>query len=133
MTEHAAVLFANDAFYTAFANRDVDAMDALWSRKASVTCLHPGWRPLFGRDAVMESWRGILLGSHAPDIRCRDAKAFVYGEVAVVICDEVVDGTFLVASNVFVRDGRRWEIVYHQAAAAPPPEEVEDEPPQSLQ
>ena len=29
MTEHAAVLFANDAFYVAFAARDIEAMDAV--------------------------------------------------------------------------------------------------------
>ena len=42
MPEHAAVLFANDAFYLAFANRDYDAMDVIWARDAPVTCIHPG-------------------------------------------------------------------------------------------
>ena len=56
MSEHAAVNFANEAFYVAFSTRDLEAMDALWARQAPVTCIHPGWNALTGRDAVMESW-----------------------------------------------------------------------------
>ena len=41
--EH-AVLAANAAFYRAFAERDVDAMDALWARSIPVACIHPGGR-----------------------------------------------------------------------------------------
>jgi hypothetical protein len=36
------VLFANEAFYRAFADRDIDAMDALWARGEPVLCIHPG-------------------------------------------------------------------------------------------
>ena len=53
MPEHAAVLFANDAFYLAFCNRDLDAMDAIWARETPITCNHPGWDPLSDRDEVM--------------------------------------------------------------------------------
>jgi len=55
------VLEANAAFYAAFEQRDPEAMDALWAREAPVACLHPGWEPLFGREAVVGSWRRILL------------------------------------------------------------------------
>ena len=34
--EHDRLLAANAAFYEAFANRDVDAIDALWAREAEV-------------------------------------------------------------------------------------------------
>src|SRR5690348_3483190 len=69
----ADILLANDAFYAAFADRDDEAMDALWARGALVACVHPGWPPLVGRDAVMASWRGILRGPGAPTIACTDA------------------------------------------------------------
>jgi len=48
-----AALFANEAFYRAFADRDIDAMDALWARGEPVLCIHPGWPPtnLFRREA----------------------------------------------------------------------------------
>ncbi len=57
-TAHA--LFAADAFYLAFANKDIDAMDALWAQKVALCCVHPGWPRLTEREAIIESWRNIL-------------------------------------------------------------------------
>ena len=60
MNDSDAVLAANLEFYRAFTTRDVAAMEALWARQAPVACVHPGWPVLADRDAVLESWRGIL-------------------------------------------------------------------------
>lgn len=132
MPEHAAVLFANDAFYLAFANRDLVAMDDIWSKGTPVTCIHPGWAPLDGRDAVMESWQAILSSPSSPNITCQNAEARILGDVACVICHEVLDQGVLVATNIFVREGDGWKIIHHQAGASPPPEE-EAEPPDTMQ
>jgi ketosteroid isomerase-like protein len=115
-----AVLFANDAFYTAFAARDMTALQSVWSRRDAVSCVHPGWGPLAGREAVMESWEGILTGRHPPEITCHDARAFVLGDAAYVICFERIGDTTLVATNVFVREDGAWRMVHHQAAVCPP-------------
>jgi hypothetical protein len=66
MSDTDAVLFANEAFYRAFADRDEEAMEDLWSATAQVACLHPGWGPLFGRDDVMESWIAIIRNPVSP-------------------------------------------------------------------
>ena len=50
MPEHAAVLFANDVFYLAFANQDFEAMQSIWAAKTPVTCIHPGWDVLSDRE-----------------------------------------------------------------------------------
>jgi fumarate reductase subunit C len=68
MTDSDAVLAANLEFYRAFTTRDVTAMDALWARQAPVACLHPGWTALNDRDAIMQSWEGILSNPAAPRI-----------------------------------------------------------------
>ncbi len=127
--DRVAVLFANEAFYAAFANRDYAAMDRLWSRQHPVTCIHPGWRTLVGRDAVMHSWKGILGHPSAPNIRCHDPTAFLQGTLAYVLCYEVLDNGYLAATNVFVREGA-WRLLHHQAGVSPaPPAEDEDAPP----
>ena len=61
MSEHAAVLFVNDAFYLAFANQDYEAMRSIWASKATVTCIHPGWDVLSDRDEVLEDgqWKMV--------------------------------------------------------------------------
>ena len=133
MPEHAAVLFANDAFYLAFANRALDAMNDLWARKTSVTCIHPGWHPLSGRDEVMESWEAILDNSTATNISCKNPTARVFGDFACVICYEVLDQGILVATNIFVHEDSQWKMIHHQAGAVPPPENMEDDPSDIMQ
>ena len=123
MSDQDAVLFANEAFYRAFAECDLPAMEALWSRRTPVACIHPGWNPLTDRASVMASWAGVF-GSGTPHrIRCLDPAVFVTGNTAFVVCYEMVDGGFLAATNIFVREDRGWTMVHHQAGQtlqAPP-------------
>jgi len=114
MSDLNAVLFANEAFYVSFAGGDLDAIDALWSSAAPVSCIHPGWERLSGRKAVVESWRRIIRGG-TPAIRCRDPEVSLYGDMATVLCYEEVEGSFLIATNVFVREVGAWKMVHHQA------------------
>jgi ketosteroid isomerase-like protein len=116
MTDSDAVLAANLEFYRAFTARDLVAMEALWARGAAVACIHPGWPALTDRDAVMESWQGILANPEAPRIACFDEQVLLYGDVALVICEEELDGGTLVASNLFVREDGGWRIAHHQAS-----------------
>ena len=115
MREVEVVLAANEAFYTAFATRDVDAMEALWAQQARVACIHPGWNALHGREAVLASWRDILSNPNSPPIRCSDAVAQVLGATAVVTCTERFPGAELVATNIFVVEDGAWKLVHHQA------------------
>ena len=110
------VLETNGAFYRAFSGRDVDAMHGVWAAAAPVTCIHPGWDVLRGRDAVLESWRAILSGSGSPDIRWSHAFAEVHGDTAIVVCREHVGDGVLVATNVFAREEGAWRMVHHQAS-----------------
>ncbi len=128
MSDRPAVLFVNQAFYDAFRARDLATMDALWSHDEPVTCIHPGWRALEGRDDVMESWEGILTGDSAPDIICRNAEAHLLGDLAYVICYEVIGNTVLVATNVLRRSGGGWLLVHHQAGPCDlPPDLLESD------
>ncbi len=115
MTDSDAVLAANLEFYRAFATRDLVAMEALWARRAPVACIHPGWPALADRDAVMQSWHGILANPEAPKIACYDEQVLLYGDAALVVCEEELEGGTLVASNLFVREDGAWRIAHHQA------------------
>ena len=121
MSDEVTVLFANEAFYAAFAGRDFAAMDTLWSRGFAITCIHPGGLPLSGRDAVMESWKAILTAPDSPAIVCWNASAYVLYDAAYVLCNEQLQRGFLVATNVFIRENGGWRMVHHRAGACPPP------------
>ena len=72
----------------------------------------------------MRSWKEILANPSSPDIRIKNAKAHVYGDVTFVTCYELVNESVLIANNIYVLQGYRWKIVHHQAGAtmglAPP-------------
>ena len=130
MSDRDALLFANEAFYQAFSDRDVDSMDAVWSRDAPCVCIHPGWGALDGRDEVMRSWAAIISNPESPRVRSHNAIPYVYGGFGFVICFEEIDGQFLIATNVFVREGSVWKLVHHQAgptSEAPSAEPEEDQ------
>lgn len=115
MTDADAVLAANLEFYRAFAARDIAAMEALWANRAPVACLHPGWAALREREAILDSWRGILSNPDAPRIACYDEQVFLYGEVALVLCEEELEGGTLAATNLFVREDGGWRLAHHHA------------------
>jgi ketosteroid isomerase-like protein len=116
MTDSDDVLTANLAFYQAFTGRDIAAMEALWARQAQIICVHPGWPPLSGREAVMWSWRNILSNPEQDSVACHDDQAFLYGDFAIVICEEELAGGHLVATNMFLKEGGRWRLFHHQAS-----------------
>ncbi|HXC91680.1 MAG TPA: nuclear transport factor 2 family protein [Stellaceae bacterium] len=115
MTDSDAVLAANLEFYRAFTMRDIAAMDALWARQPPVACLHPGWTALTDRQAIMSSWASILSSPGAPRVACFDERVLLFGETALVLCEEELDGGTLAASNFFVREDGAWRLAHHHA------------------
>jgi ketosteroid isomerase-like protein len=115
MEQEAAVLAANQAFYDAFNQKDPMLMDNVWATLPGVTCIHPGWNLLEGREAVLGSWRNILTNPAQPRIVTGGAKVSVRGDVAVVVCRELVGGAQLVATNVFVFEVKAWKLLHHHS------------------
>ena len=109
------MLAANEAFYRAFNQKDLSAMDDVWARSAQVTCIHPGWNTLTGRDRVMESWRGILMNPDQPKIVSAGAMVSFIGDAAVVICRELVAASPLAATNIYALEEGSWKLVHHQS------------------
>ncbi|HEX5369539.1 MAG TPA: nuclear transport factor 2 family protein [Dehalococcoidia bacterium] len=110
-----AVLAANEAFYRAFNQKDVALMEDVWSEAAGVSCVHPGWNVLEGREAVLGSWRDILGNPNQARIVTGGATVHIYGALALVICRELVGGSPLVASNVFALEGEAWKLLHHHS------------------
>lgn len=125
MPDQHALLFANSAFYAAFAARDLEAMDAIWSSREPVSCIHPGWSMLIGRDAVMASWQSILSNPNAPRISAHNASARTFDSIGYVICHEALQEGFLIATNIFVREGGEWKLLHHQAGPCPAPVQLD--------
>lgn len=120
MSDANDVLAVNAAYYGAFASGDLAAMSRIWADDG-VSCVHPGWPALIGREATLESYRGILLSTNRVQIAHRGETAIVIGDDARVLCVEIVEGAALAATNCYRRVGAAWRMVHHQATpiAAP--------------
>ena len=116
MDDPEAALAANRAFYRAFNDGDVDAMDAIWARSSPVFCVHPGWNLLEGRDAIIESWRRILSDGNQPRVVTGGENAQILGDAAIVLCREFVAGTPLTATNLYVLEDNAWKIAHHHSS-----------------
>lgn len=116
-------LFANDAFYLAFAARDVAHMDALWAREHPVICLHPGWPALTRREEIIESWARILTNPNQQPIEMYGAEAHDLGGCVAVVCYEEIESSVMVATNLFISEDGAVVLTHHQAGPCgqPPP------------
>ncbi len=114
-----AVLQANRSFYEAFRQRDYMVMEALWSRQPDVSCYHPGWPGITGREDVLDSWYSVLVLGDAPDIEVSGISVIRNGSTAMVFCTEHLGSVSLIATNTFVIEDGQWRMVHHQAAHLP--------------
>ncbi len=114
MVSDAGVRDANEAFYRAFNQKDITAMSEVWSQ-SDVTCIHPGWNVLQGREAVISSWRDILSNPSQPKIVSGGAAVTMLGDVALVACRELVAGSPLIATNIFRVEGGVWRLIHHHS------------------
>lgn len=127
------VLSANAAFYRAFADRDVEAMNRVWSASEAVVCVHPGWQALHGRDEVMESWAAILANPLAPRVSIADIVVRIGADMSFVLCTEQLPGADMAATNVFVLEGGEWRLLHHHAGPIVSEAEQDDDlPPPDL-
>lgn len=125
-SDESGLLAANDAFYRAFEEADLDAMSDLWEHSDRVECVHPGWSALRGWGEVAASWATLFGGRQRLQFILTDARAVVVGEVGWVSVDEnllagdVAGGAgstgTVAAINVFVRSGGTWRMVAHHGA-----------------
>jgi len=123
------ILFANEAFYAAFNNRDLEAMDRLWSRHTPPVCIHPGWSALTDRNEIMQSWHDIFGNQEVdPQITCHEATVLYQQNIFSVLCFEELPQGWLIATNNFVMEDGEPRIFHHQASQCMNPPEVTEAP-----
>ena len=115
---------ANQRFYDAFSDLDIAGMDRVWENSDRAMCVHPGWVPLIGWDAVRQSWERIFENTALMQFQARYLNVVVQGEFGCVTCVEaitsVVQGratnfsTF--ATNIFARYEDGWRMIAHHAS-----------------
>ncbi|WP_345116570.1 nuclear transport factor 2 family protein, partial [Streptomyces drozdowiczii] len=125
-----AVEAANSRFYSAFETGDLDLMHTVWADgdyAEGVTCVHPGWPMLRGRDEVLRSW--ALIMANTPYIQfvltevrteLRGGFAFLTCEENILTADDTADGFLaggsVVSTKVFVKEEGEWRLWVHHGS-----------------
>jgi ketosteroid isomerase-like protein len=115
MSDDEDILAANAAYYRAFTDGDFAAMSRIWADD-NVSCIHPGWPVIIGRQEILESYSEILRNPDQERIDPRNETVLAAGDDARVICVEFVGGAALAATNLFRRTGGVWRMTHHQAS-----------------
>lgn len=115
MSDELALLSANGSYYRAFSASDFTAMSEIWGPD-DITCVHPGWPALIGREKVLASYRDIMRNPGQEPIECRNEQTLVAGAEGRVFCVELVGGAALIATNWFRLIDGAWRLVHHQAS-----------------
>jgi len=118
---------AEAAFYAAFANCDLRAMDVVWA-DAEVICIHPGSTALVGRNIVMQSWSNILTNAEPPNLNVEVLSRTVRNELAVHVVEEQItpltgspeSTSVVLATNVYCLEADGWYLLEHHASVPRP-------------
>lgn len=128
-TMYATPQDAEDAFYDAFEDADLERMRSVWADDDSVTCIHPMSPAIMGQKAVMESWQYILGSDAKMGVTIRHGQWIEHGDLAIHILEQqVTQGAAgqppmppMVATNIYRRTDQGWRLLVHHASPPPPP------------
>jgi hypothetical protein len=118
---------ANERFYRALEELDLEEMDRLWLHEPWVRCVHPGWDVLVGWRQVRESLEQIFAGTRWMRVTPTETDVQVFGEVGMVACAENITASqdsdvgvaVAQATNLFRRTPEGWRMFHHHASPAP--------------
>jgi ketosteroid isomerase-like protein len=109
------------AFYDAFRQGDLAAMQRIWGSHAEVVCIHPARPPLAGRRAVMQSWEDILATTGGVEVRF-DCQSRVRADSLAVHMGIEIIGTrdsapaMVTVTNIYGLTEHGWTMRAHHAA-----------------
>ena len=119
---------AEEAFYTAFANTDLEAMMQVWLDSDTVTCVHPVGPRINGRGAVRGSWAEIFRGSGGLKFRLDEVNRTQDALLAIHVLHEHItvpgepgERPPAVATNIYQLTKDGWRMILHHASPVATP------------
>ncbi len=124
MTTPEDVLATNQAFYQAFEQLDINAMELLWSKSPNVSCIHPGRAALKGWDQIRFSWDQIFRNTKQLELAADIMAVELRGAIAYVVLLEnlvqVVPEKRLevqtLVTNIFELEDGNWFLLHRHSS-----------------
>ena len=124
MTTPDDVIATNQAFYQAFEQLDINALELIWSKSPQVSCIHPGRAALRGWDQIRFSWDQIFRNTKQLEIAIEPMALEMRGTIAYVILLEslvqVVPEKRLevqtLVTNIFELEAGNWLLLHRHSS-----------------
>ncbi len=114
---------AETAFYTAFANTDLDAMMRVWLDSDVVTCIHPVGPRISGQQAVRASWMEVFRNSGGLRFRLAEVSRTQDALLSIHVLHEYIsvpgesgERPPAVATNIYQLTQDGWRMLLHHAS-----------------
>ncbi len=125
-----------EAFYTAFESKNIEAMQEIWLDADHVECIHPMGSRLLGYAEVLESWQKILGGSNQLLFEREQLNSTQSCDLSVHVLHEKIttgkqpyQSTTVITTNVYQQTDEGWYMVLHHASLSPQMQEGQKEQP----
>ena len=118
---------AEDAYYDAIDENDLEAMMSVWEDSAETLCLLPMMPAQRGSAAIRQAWEPLLGSEFKLDMEIQHLCWIEHGDIAIHLVEEHVrspgqPGKHTVyATNVYRKADNGWRILMHQNSPTPPP------------
>jgi ketosteroid isomerase-like protein len=119
---------AEQAFYSALEQADLDAMMAVWETSDAIVCIHPMGSRLQGILQIRKSWQQIFQSNHQLKFQIDDVKHIVEDRLAIRMIVENITIVAprssrspqpILATNIYRRSRDGWYMILHHASAPP--------------
>ena len=119
---------AEDAFYDALDESNLEVMKSVWEDSDDVICLIPMTLARIGSKQVIQGWQTLMLGEIKINVEVRHLHWIETDDLAIHLVEERISvigqnqkQSPMYASNVYRRGETGWRMIVHQNAPTPPP------------
>jgi uncharacterized protein (TIGR02246 family) len=118
---------AEDAYYDAIDEQDLDALMAAWEESDEALCLLPMMPAQRGKKAIREAWTALLQPDLRLEIEIAHLSWIETAELAIHLVEERVktpqqpEAQRVYATNIYRKDAQGWRLLMHQNSPTPPP------------
>jgi ketosteroid isomerase-like protein len=134
MADYDSPQSAEDAYYDAFDEHDIEKMMSVWAANDNIVCLLPMYPAIKGLPAIRQAFSQVLDPKGEFDVQVRHLHWIESADVAVHLVEEHINtsaasGQKVYATNIYQKnaDGS-WHMTMHQNSPVPmpPPSQVSE-------